>query len=298
MNIFVTGCTCRTGVGHYLVERLSSKADILITCLVRKESNVDWTIGLRNVRLMYGSLDEFDTFSAYMAETDVVVHIAGIRRALNVIRAMEELDVNRGIFVNTTGVFSKFRVASEEYRIIESEMIERLQNSQIKYAIIRPTMIYGNGKDNNIRKIALNLNKCSLFPLFEDSSALIQPVYYEDVAKALLVLLENEQCWGKAYNISGREPITYKRFIEIIAETIGKKVRFVKLPLFPVVTSVSLLNKIFPGFPIKSEQILRTTEDRAFDYKDAQDCFGYNPISFEEGIRLEVEELRKGGYLK
>ncbi len=298
MNIFVTGCTCRTGVGHYLVERLSSKADILITCLVRKESNVDWTIGLRNVRLMYGSLDELDTFSAYMAEADVVVHIAGIRRALNVIRAMEELDVNRGIFVNTTGVFSKFRVASEEYRIIESEMIERLQNSQIKYAIIRPTMIYGNGRDNNVRKIIMHLNKHSLFPIFGDGSALIQPVYYKDVAKALVALAENEKCWGKAYNIPGREPITYKRFIEIIAETIGRKIKFVKLPLFPIVTFVSLLNKFIPGFSIKGEQILRTTEDRAFDYKDAQDCFGYNPISFEEGIRLEVEELRKGGYLK
>jgi nucleoside-diphosphate-sugar epimerase len=94
MNIFVTGCTCRTGVGRYLVERLSSKEDILITCLVRKESNVDWTIGLRNVRLVYGSLDEIDSLGAYMAETDVVVHIAGIRRALNVIRAMGKLDVN------------------------------------------------------------------------------------------------------------------------------------------------------------------------------------------------------------
>jgi nucleoside-diphosphate-sugar epimerase len=177
-------------------------------------------------------------------------------------------------------------------------MIERLQNSQIKYAIIRPTMIYGNGRDNNVRKIALYLNKHAFFPIFGDGSALIQPVYYEDVAKALLALLENEQCWGEAYNISGRKPITYKRFIEIIAEAIGRKVKFVKLPLFPIVTSVSLLNKIIPGFPIKSEQLLRTTEDRAFDYKDAQECFGYDPISFEEGIRLEVEELKKGGYLK
>jgi len=298
MNIFVTGCTCRTGVGRYLVERLSSKADILITCLVRKESNADWTIGLRNVRLVYGSLDEFDTFSAYMSETNIVVHIAGIRRALSVIRTMEELEVNRGIFVNTTGVFSKFRVASEEYRIIESEMIEKFSRNEIKYTIIRPTMIYGNGRDNNVRKIALYLSKHTFFPIFGDGSALIQPVYYKDVAKALLALLENEQCWGKAYNISGREPITYKRFIEIIAEAIGRKVKFVRLPLFPIVTSVSLLNKIIPGFLIKSEQILRTVEDRVFDYKDAQECFGYDPISFEEGIRLEVEELRKCGYLK
>ncbi|MGC9000825.1 hypothetical protein [Caldisericum sp.] len=77
----------------------------------------------------------------------MVVHIAGIRRALNVIIAMEQSGVNRGIFVNTTGVFSKFRSASEEYEIIESKMVERLRNNDIKFAIIRPSMIYGNEKD-------------------------------------------------------------------------------------------------------------------------------------------------------
>jgi len=298
MNIFITGCTCRTGVGRSLLERLSADGKVLVTCFVRKESKTDWAIGLRNVSIVYGNLDHIDSLSNYMERSQMVIHIAGIKRALNVMVAMEKTGIKSGIFVNTTGVFSEFRVASEEYRIIESEMIERLQNSQIKYAIIRPTMIYGNGRDNNVRKIALYLSKHIFFPIFGDGSALIQPVYYEDVAKALLALLENEQCWGKAYNISGRKPITYKRFIEIIAEAIRRKVKFVKLPLFPIVTSVSLLNKIIPGFPIKSEQILRTVEDRAFDYKDAQECFGYDPISFEEGIRLEVEELKKGGYLK
>jgi nucleoside-diphosphate-sugar epimerase len=141
------------------------------------------------------------------------------------------------------------------------------------------------------RKIALN--KHSLFPIFGDGSALIQPVYYKDVANALFALIENEQCWGKAYNIPGKAPITYRRFIEIISEALGKRVRFIRLPLRPTVYAVSII----PNFPLKAEQVLRTTEDRAFDYKDAQECFGYNPMSFEERIKLEIKELRKEGYI-
>jgi len=296
MNVFVTGTTCRTGVGRFFIEKFSRENKYRIVCLVRKSSEIEWLKKL-NTQIIYGDLNDENSLIKQMKGIEIVVNIAGIRGALSLINAMVKADVKKGIFVNTTGVFSKFKSASKEYKIIEAEMIERFSRNEIKYAIIRPTMIYGNGCDNNVRKIALYLSKHTFFPIFGDGSALIQPVYYKDVAKALVALTENEKCWGKAYNISGREPVTYKRFIEIIAETIGRKVKFIKLPLFPIVTSVSLLNKIIPGFPIKSEQILRTIEDRAFAYTDAQECFGYDPISFEEGIKLEIKELRKEGYI-
>ena len=297
-NIFVTGCTCRTGVGQHLVEELAGKGDFLLTCLVRNTSNINWIDKMQNTRVIHSNLDDMDSLVKCMQEVDIVINIAGIRKALNVIEAMKMAGVKKGIFVNTTGIFSKFRMASEEYKFIEPKMLEELQNNGVKFAIIRPTMIYGNGKDNNVRKFALYLNKHSLFPIFGDGSALIQPVYYKDVAKALVALVENEQCWGKAYNISGCTPITYKRFVEIIAEALGKKVKFMHLPVQPIVYVVSILNKVLRSFPLKTEQILRTTEDRAFDYTDAKKCFGYNPISFEEGIKLEIEELKKGGHLK
>ena len=270
----------------------------MITCLVRQTSNIDWIDKIQNTRVIYGNLDDINSLVKCMQEVDIVINIAGIRKALNVIEAMERVGVKKGIFVNTTGIFSKFRMASEEYKFIEPKMIEKFRNNGVKFAIIRPTMIYGNGKDNNVRKFALYLNRHSLFPIFGDGSALIQPVYYKDVAKALIALVENEQCWGKAYNVSGGVAITYRRFIEIIAEALGKKVRFIRLPLHPAVWAVSILNRIIPSFPIKTEQVLRTTEDRSFDYTDAKNCFGYNPINFEEGIKLEIEELKREGYLR
>ncbi len=299
-NIFVTGCTCRTGVGQHLVKELAGKGDFLITCLVRQTSNIDWIDKIQNTRVIYSNLDDINSLVKYMQmqEVDIVINIAGIRKALNVIEAMKIAGVKKGIFVNTTGVFSKFRMASEEYKIIEPKMLGELQNNGVKFAIIRPTMIYGNGKDHNVRKFALYLNRHSLFPIFGNGSALIQPVYYKDVAKALVALVENEQCWGKAYNISGGTAITYRRFIETIVEALGEKVKFIHLPLQPTVYIVSILNKVLRSFPLKTEQILRTTEDRAFDYADAKNCFGYNPISFEEGIKLEIEELKRDGYLR
>jgi len=294
-SIFVTGSTCKSGVGRFVVEELCKK-NYTIKCLVRSTSKVDWLKKL-GVQLINADLDRVESFISSLENVDLVVNIAGMRNALNLIEEMVRTGVKKGIFVNTTGVFSEFKKASTNYQLIEKEMLKIFDNQNINYVIVRPTMIYGNGKDRSITKYIKYLNMHAYYPIFGDGSALIQPVYYKDVSNALLALIENIQCWGKAYNVSGKEPMTYKRFIEIIAEALGRKVTFIYLPLQSFAFGISILEKIIPSFPIKSEQILRTTEDRAFDYTDAQKCFGYNPISFEEGIKLEIEELKRDGYL-
>jgi NAD(P)-dependent dehydrogenase (short-subunit alcohol dehydrogenase family) len=66
MNIFVTGCTCRTGAGRSLVERLSADGKVLVTCFVRKEGKADWAIGLKKVSIVYGNLDHLYSLSNYI----------------------------------------------------------------------------------------------------------------------------------------------------------------------------------------------------------------------------------------
>jgi len=70
---------------------------------------------------------------------------------------MKRSGVSQGIFVNTTGIFSKFRSASEGYKAIESKMSQFFIQNRTKFVIVRPTMIYGNGKDSNVGKIILYL---------------------------------------------------------------------------------------------------------------------------------------------
>lgn len=47
-------------------------------------------------------------------------------------------------------MFSKFRIASEEYVIIEKEIKEILSENDINMTILRPTMIYGDVCDRNM----------------------------------------------------------------------------------------------------------------------------------------------------
>ena len=52
------------------------------------------------------------------------------------------------------------------------------------------------------------------------------------------------------------------------------------------------MNKLLGSrFPILVEQILRMTEDKVFSFDDAYTDFGYSPMTFRDGIHIEVDEF-------
>jgi hypothetical protein len=56
----------------------------------------------------------------------------------------------------------------------------------------------------------------------------------------------------------------------------------------PIVRMLQFTERMKLRLPIKAEQVLRLNENKAFSYEEAQRDFGFNPRSFEEGIRAEV----------
>jgi len=80
--------------------------------------------------------------------------------------------------------------------------------------------------------------------------------------------------------------------IDTVTALLERKVKKIHLPVKPVTLCLRFMEKAGITFPIKAEQVLRLNEDKNFDYSDAKDDFGYNPISFSEGIRIEIEEIR------
>jgi hypothetical protein len=54
------------------------------------------------------------------------------------------------------------------------------------------------------------------------------------------------------------------------------------------VSLLKLFEKIRIPFPIKAEQVLRLNENKDFSCAEAQRDFGFSPLSFEEGVKFEI----------
>ena len=55
-----------------------------------------------------------------MDGVDTIVHIAGIKYSENIVKVTAKCHVRRLILVHTTGIYSKYKEAGEEYRRIDS----------------------------------------------------------------------------------------------------------------------------------------------------------------------------------
>jgi nucleoside-diphosphate-sugar epimerase len=284
MNVFVTGGTGFTG--SYTVPLLL-KNGYRVRCLYRPASDrsvlpqpeVEWAVG---------DLSDSRALSAAMQGTDALVNIAslGFGHAAPVMRAAHDAGIRRAIFVSTTAVFTQLNAKSKAVRLAAEHAIE---TSGLAYTILRPTMIYGGPRDRNMWRLIRFMRYSPILPVFGDGNSLQQPIYVGDVAQAIVSCLGNDQTIGKCYNIAGKVPLTYNQVIDAVASRMHKRVWKMHIPSTPVVTVLRFFERVGVPFPIKAEQVLRLNENKNFAFEDAQRDFAFGPLSFQEGIKLELK---------
>ena len=288
MKIFVTGATGFTG--NYTVPLLLEK-DWEVHCLYR-ESSDRTTLPQTEIHWHLGSLDEPEKLIECMQGCDTLVNIAslGFGHARTIIESAKTAGIERAIFISTTAVFTKLNSRSKSTRLAAEAAI---QNSDLAYTILRPTMIYGSNRDRNMIRLIRWLQRLPVLPIFGNGNFLQQPVFVGDVARAIVQCLERPGTRGKSYNIAGKEAITYNEVVETISQRINRKIIKVYIPDKLVVKVLRGLEKIKFPFPIKAEQVKRLNENKDFDYGEAQNDFGYQPLTFQEGIQAEIDQLKK-----
>ncbi len=281
--ILLTGAT--GFLGEFVLEELVKRGH-KVTCFVRKTSNLD-VIKRLNVKYQFGELENYKSICEALKGKESLINIAslGFGHASNIINACEEMGVKRSIFISTTGIFTKLNPDSKEIRITAEKIIEE---SSLDYTIIRPTMIYGTPKDRNMWRLVKYLKRLPILPILGSGTYLQQPVYVKDLAHVIVTAYEKSVSIKKAYNVSGAEPLTYNEVVDITGKALGKKVMKIHIPMKLSYNLLKVYEKISKRPKFKAEQVLRLNENKDFTYEEAEKDLGYKPLSFEEGIKLEI----------
>ena len=282
MKVFVTGGTGFTG-SH--VVPLLLKDGYEVRCLYRPESDRS-VLPQPEIEWALGNISDPKALSAAMQGTDALVNIAslGFGDADSILCAAKDVGIQRAIFVSTTAIFTQLNAKSKKVRLAAELAIE---TSGLPSTILRPTMIYGSPRDRNMWRLIHFMRYSPIVPIFGDGNYLQQPIYVGDVAQAIVNCLCHDQTIGKSYNIAGKAPLTYNQVIDTIARHLNRRVWKVHLPSAGVVSLLEILEPHIP-FPIKAEQVLRLNENKDFSYTEAQRDFGFSPLTFEDGIKLEL----------
>jgi nucleoside-diphosphate-sugar epimerase len=288
--LLITGATGHSG--EWFIKMLvSEKYDKRIRCTIRETSNTSYldNSGL-DIELVIGNLKDPVFANRALDQITTVVNFTGLKCVKNLVNSDNVKYVDWVISIHSTAIYSKYKALAKEYKEIENYLVE----SGKRYTIVRPTMIYGSNKDRNISKLISYLNKFRFFPVFGKGTNLLQPIYAKDVAGSVYAILQNrESVANKSYNIAGKYPMTYNELLKTVARGLQRNVTLIHVPYNISYLVVKFLNVIINNVPISTEQIMRMNEDKAYDYKEAINDFGFSPISFDEGITLEILEYEK-----
>jgi uncharacterized protein YbjT (DUF2867 family) len=291
--LLVTGITGHTGK-YFLQELINNKYEGSIRCVVRETSNTSLldNSGL-DVEKVVGDLDDPDFIDSVMNGVDTVMHIYNIHHSPMIVQSAIKNKVKRAILIHTTGIYSEFKYASEGYKKIEQKIKELKSHTKCptKITILRPSMIYGDLCDRNMSKFIKMIDKLRIMPVINGGNSLIQPVNARDLGKAFFtVLMSPEESVGEAYDLSGERPIRMIDAFKLISKELNKKTVFITVPLSLGVLMARVIKTLTLGRIDYIERVQRMGEDRNYSHDNATSDFGYNPMPFEKGIQIEVQE--------
>lgn len=244
--------------------------------------------------MVLGNLSEKDYLKNALNGVDTVVHIAGIDFSKALVDAAISCGVRRLILVHTTGIYSKYKKAGEGYREIDAYCEKQCRANKILLTVLRPTMIYGDTRDNNVIQFVKMVDRFPIMPVVNGARYALQPVHYEDLAMGYYQVLINEKTTSnKNFNLSGGQPILLRDMLTEVGNNLGKKVRFFSCPFFVAYGGAWIIYCLTFGKKDYREKVQRLCEDRVYSHEEAMVCFGYSPRNLAEGIIGEVSDFLK-----
>jgi nucleoside-diphosphate-sugar epimerase len=293
-----------------------------------ESSNANFIKG-RGIEVRLGNVLNLDEVGDSVKNIDLVFHLAAAQHESNVpdqyfwdvnvtgtknlLDACIAARVKRFVYGSTIGVYGSGGegVLDEEtpacpdniYGVtkLEAERLVQSYMGQLSSVIIRISETYGPG-DWRLLKLFKAVGDRT-FIMIGDGNNLHHPIFIDDLTEGLWLSARSEAASGKAIILAGREPLTTKEMVSVIADQLGVSPREFHVPLVPLLMAATVIGRVFPALgvhpPIYRRRIDFFTKNLAFSQERASKFLGFTPeYSFKPGVYLTAKWYQENGFLQ
>src|SRR5581483_5330066 len=151
----------------------------------------------------------------------------------------------------------------------------------VQWLVLRPTLIYGYGRDRNVAEIARFIRRFGVFPVLGAARGLRQPIHVDDVAAACCAALRARHLTGRGYEIAGGEALSYREMVGRVFDALGKPRRILRVPLWAFAAALACA-RLLPRYRrLSTAMARRMNEDMAFDCSAAGRDLDWSPRAFK-----------------
>ena len=219
-------------LGSALVAQLSA-ANYSVNVLTRRREASKHLTLLPNVQVIECDVLDARALNAELKNSDIVVNLIGIlheskkctfdKMHVQLPQKVADLCVKAGIkrLIHMSALQASTTAPSAYLRSrgAGEEAVSAYKNV-LNLTIFRPSVIFGRG--DSFFSLFANLVKYLPIIALAKPNAKFQPVWVEDVAKAITLSLENIDTYNQTYELAGPRVYTFKSLIEFVMVVLGK----------------------------------------------------------------------------
>ena len=289
--IIITGAT--GFVGEEVVKQARA-AGYPVRAIVRDPQRASWLTERYGVELFHGNVLYGPSIEGAMRDAKCVIHLVGIihewrentfervhaQATQNVIEESKKAGVKRFVHMSALGTRENAR---SRYHQTKWQGEEAVRKSGLAWTIFRPSFIYGP-KDVAINTLAKLVRRLPFTPVLGNGNTKIQPISVENVAKAFVGAVRNDESVNRVYDLCGPEAFTWNELYDKLQAVLGVQKPKVHLPLPIARLQAGVLESILANPPFTRDQLLMLQEDNVGDPKPAEQDFLLEQRSFEDGV--------------
>jgi|APSaa5957512493_1039668.scaffolds.fasta_scaffold22322_2 NADH dehydrogenase len=286
MNILITGSTGE--IGQRLIDELT-KIHHFVRTLIHQ---TPCPIQSYYVTKYRGDLLDLESLMKACNGIETIIHMAAVTHTRdkkkyydvnvkgtgNLISAAEKMCGQHFIYLSTRAIGEEGGAYSHSKQLAENKVTA----CNMKWTIYRPSEVYTGGSNDAIGRLIEMVKKKSIIPVIGKGDYKLAPVYVDDVVNMIIKSFDNRRVYGKIYNLSGPDEMTYCEFINKIMQMNNVKRKIVHIPeglakLIIAICSKMNLTQITP------DQIPRLLLEKSADISLAKEELRYAPVKLENG---------------
>jgi nucleoside-diphosphate-sugar epimerase len=266
-------------VGRHVLPRLGE-----IRAVTAALSRRDRGEAVDDVRWIRGDLDEPERITWPYSET--LLSLSPIWLLPRALPGLAAAGVRRVVAFSSTSVRGKANSSDRGERMVAARLADAEEGVRrfceaegLAWTILRPTLIYCEGHDGNVTRLARLVERYRVIPLAGGGQGKRQPVHAEDLAWATLATAVSPLTPGRAYDLPGGETLSYRQMVERIFLGLDRTPRIVCAPTAMWRLAFRLARGRLPGATEAMGE--RMTQDLTFDGEPAARDFGWAPRAFK-----------------
>ncbi len=321
LSASVTGAT--GFIGRHLVEDLL-KRNMRVKILTRNAAAISGDSLKLGVSVVEGELSDRNALESLISGSDWVFHLAAeiknpelmnaanVQGTKNLLEVIRKFPISRFIYLSSAGVCGQHSsiyidekslckpVSLYEKTKLEAELMawDYFRNFKLPVSVLRPTNVFGEGKDNPADSFYLLLKaiKQGKYFLLNKGKGIANYIYVKDVANALIALAENEKALGECFFINDETNI--KDFSEKTKKCLSVSHKNFSLPFKPVLYTSFLLSRLAPGFSLTPARVKALCSPYHYSSGKIREQLGFtNEYGLSDGLKRTVLWLQEKGWL-